>query len=145
LAEMIRDNPSADSLKLEDISLEIFTLILDFLYKDAVPVGGDNLTEIYAAAGKLNIRELMDVVGQKLVDNLTDQNAFEMLMLGKRFRNEELRRRAFEEIQKMLPDKKLSEDVLEQPEKIKKLMEIKRKMDEEFERIKGEEEEKRAE
>lgn len=141
IADMIRNNPEDFELNLQDIPLPIFEILLHFIYNDSAPDGDDNLIAIYAAAGRLNIQDLKNMTAQKLMDKVDQQNAFRVLELSNKYGNDELRLKAFEEIKKVLSDYKLNDEFSKKPEKIKKLLDMKKKMDEEYAKMQQEFEE----
>ncbi|KAG5669693.1 hypothetical protein PVAND_017576 [Polypedilum vanderplanki] len=135
-AKMIKNNPYAEEMNLVDIPVATFQIILDFIYNNRLPDNNDNLIEIFAASGRLNISELMNTTAKKLMDIIDERNALETLMLAHKYGNDELRQKAFKCIQeKIFPDRKLAEEFLRQPEKIKKLIEMKKRLDEEYEKM----------
>ncbi|KAL7013176.1 hypothetical protein ACKWTF_015234 [Chironomus riparius] len=68
LAEILKSNPEVENLNLVEISVEIFKIILKFLYTDELPGGnGTNVLNLFAAAGKLKIEELKNFLGTKLL------------------------------------------------------------------------------
>jgi speckle-type POZ protein len=138
IADMIRNNPEDFELNLQDIPLPIFEILLHFIYNDSAPDGDDNLIATYAAAGRLNIVDLKNLTAQKLMDNVDEKNAFRVLELSNKYGNDELRLKAFEEIKKLLSDYKLNDEFSKKPEKIKKFLDMKKKMDEEYEIMKQE-------
>jgi hypothetical protein len=102
LAEILLNNPEADSINLVDISVDIFKDILNFLYTDEFPDAAD-FVKLFAAAGRLKIDELKNFAGEKILELFDDFNALEILCLANKYGHDEMRRRAFEEIKKMYP------------------------------------------
>jgi hypothetical protein len=141
-AKMVKSNREAVEMNLVDIPVATFQTIVDFVYDKSVPVSDECLLEVFAAAGRLNIADLMGSVAARLHGKIDERNAFEILALANKYGDERLRLRAFEFIQtRMFPERKLDVEFSRQPEKVKKLIEMKRKMDEEFERMRREFEE----
>jgi hypothetical protein len=127
-ARMIDRNLDADSLNLVDISSDVFQTILDFIYTDDLPSTPEvvNWAELMAASEKLEIRKLADYAAMGLVHSVTADNAIEMLALGNKFNHTLLRERSFNEIKKFLNAKTLDENFASQPDKLKKLIDIKK-------------------
>ncbi|XP_070496758.1 uncharacterized protein [Chironomus tepperi] len=138
IADMLRSNSGDFELNLQDIPLPIFEILLHFIYNDVAPDGDVNLIATYAAAGRLDIKDLKNMTANKLMDKVDEKNAFKILELSNKYGNEELRMKAFEEIRKVLSVYKLSDEFSKKPEKIRKLLEMKRKMDEEYEMMQKE-------
>ncbi|KAL7013204.1 hypothetical protein ACKWTF_015260 [Chironomus riparius] len=104
LAELLKNNSEVENLNLVDISVDIFKIILKFLYTDELPGDdGTNFLLLFAAAGKLKIEELKDYSAGKIVAQVNADNAFEVFKLGYKYNHGRLRERAFEEIKKKYP------------------------------------------
>ncbi|XP_070489969.1 uncharacterized protein [Chironomus tepperi] len=142
LAELLKNNPGVGNLKLIDIPVDIFEVILKFLYTDELPgVDGMNYLHLLAAAGKLKIEELKKYAGNKVIDNIDDNNAVEILRLGVKYQNDEMRQKAFKKIKEMYPKINFKDEWAVDPEKVKKVIEkfiekeeMMRKIEEEFEK-----------
>jgi len=143
LAEILKNNPEVENLNLVDISVEIFEIILKFLYTDELPGDdGTNFLHLFAAAGKLRIQELKNYAATKLIDNIEEENVLEVLNLSNKYEHEELRQKSFEQIKKNYPkiifkDKWESETeiVTKIIEVFKKKEEAIKKLEEEFENV----------
>lgn len=133
-AEMIKENPDADELILQDIPVEIFEEILKFLYTDETPKNPENAREIFSAAGKLKIKKLKEISSKILIEELENENKLSELWkifnLGVKFEHEEMKLKAFEEIKKNFPDKNLSESLMDDLEKFNKIIKAKLMLDE---------------
>lgn len=130
LAEMMKENFSAESLSLENIPVEIFKELLKFFYGGKVEINERNAKEIFMAAGRLKMKELQDISSKILVNLVSESNAVEMLKLSNKYNHEELREKSFEEIQKFFNDKPLKSELAYDYEKVFKLIEAKKKIDE---------------
>jgi len=59
MAEIFRNNPEAANLNLVDIPVDIFEIILKFLYTDELPDENEtNFVQLFVAANRLQIKEL---------------------------------------------------------------------------------------
>jgi len=131
LAEILKNNPEVENLNLIDISVEIFEIILKFLYTDELP-GEDetNFLHLFAAAGKLKIEELMNFAASKLIDMIHAENALEIFKLANKYEQQGLKLKAFEEIKSNYPKSKFKDEWIDNTEKVEKLIEILKKMEE---------------
>jgi hypothetical protein len=125
-------------MNLQNIPVTIFEKLLDFIYNEAAPEDDVELTGIYAAAGELNIVDLKNITADKLMNTIDDKNAMKILKLSNKYGNEELRIKAFEKIKKILSEYKMSIEFSKNPEKIEKLLDIKRTLDMEFQKLQQE-------
>lgn len=105
-AEMIKNNPDADDIELTDISAESFKKIIKFIYTNKGPEDDLNLKEIFGAASKLKIKKLKEIAAIKLIETVNSKNSHEMLQLAIKFNNEELKKKIFDEIKKIIPKAK---------------------------------------
>jgi hypothetical protein len=78
-AELMKQNPAADELILEDIPVEIFEVILKFLYTDEAPKDPKNAREIFSAASKLKIKKLKEIYAKILIEKVESEKNFEEL------------------------------------------------------------------
>ncbi|KAG5683587.1 hypothetical protein PVAND_012860 [Polypedilum vanderplanki] len=142
LAEIFKTNPDAQELNLCDIPESTFKAVHNFIYNEQLP---DNVNhfEVFAAAAKLKIDNLVKIVSTHILANINEENAFEILTIGNKFDQDNLRKKAFETIQdKIFPDRKLNEKLAKQPEKLKKLIdsaqalnELKKQFEQNFEEL----------
>ncbi|KAL7013172.1 hypothetical protein ACKWTF_015232 [Chironomus riparius] len=131
LAELLKNNPEVENLNLVDISIETFEIILKFLYTDELP-GDDetNFLHLFAAAGKLKIEKIKKFSAQKLLLKVEAENALELLNLSNKYGHDELKKAAYEEIKKNYPKMVLSDEIVENGEKVEKLVVIIKKIEE---------------
>jgi hypothetical protein len=140
IAEVILNNPEVESLNLIDIPVDIFEVILKFLYTNALPpVEYLNDMRLFGVAGRLKIEELKNFAATHVMNHLDDFNALEVLKLSYKYDHDELRRKAFDAIKEEYPkitfkdkwamEPKFLESVIE---KFKKKEEVMKKIEEEF-------------
>lgn len=122
-------------IKVEDCTSETFRKVLDFIYNEIFPVGDDDMLDIYTAAGKLDVHELRDFCAEELMESVNDENALELLLLTNKFGNYDLKMKAFETIKKMFPDRKLRDELADDPETIQKMLFVRKKLEHEFENL----------
>lgn len=133
-AEIFKHNPNMSEFTLEGIKPETFEVILKFLYTDETPKDLKNAREFFEAAGKLRIKSLKEISGQILMEELKKQKdlkeLWKLFNLASKFECEEMKLRAFEEIEKNFPHGHLKNYFLEHPEKLKEAIEAKIRLDE---------------
>ncbi|KAL7011670.1 hypothetical protein ACKWTF_014384 [Chironomus riparius] len=123
LADKFLENPEAENLNLPDIAVDTFEDILHFIYTDELPSDENtDFVKLYGAASMLKINLLIDFVAPKVMENINQKNAVEVLILSNKFKNYEMRQKAFEEIKKVNPD--LSDNWIDKPEKVKKFIQV---------------------
>lgn len=136
IADLILSNPKLNEVKLNDISIEIFEHILKFIYTDEAPNDPKIARKVFLAASYLKMQKLMDITKNSaeecLMDEMKDKSLdflmehFEMAIKNK---SDNLKRKTFEEMHKFFPGKKLKRELLDEPEKLRKLIEAKKIQD----------------
>jgi Leucine-rich repeat (LRR) protein len=102
--ELIDKNRDADHLELQDISEKTFEEILNFMHSKNSPNNTTNLLELYAASGRLQMKELMDATAKILMEIVTPDNAPDIIKLCNKYAHEELGKKAFNELKKKFQD-----------------------------------------
>ncbi|CRL01874.1 CLUMA_CG015173, isoform A [Clunio marinus] len=104
-------------------------MFLKFLYTDEIErEEGSNLLELFSLAAKFNVENLMTMVEEMITDELNADNAIEIFELACLFNCHGMKTSAFEVIHSMF-DKPLKDELMNQPEVVKDLVEAKRKFD----------------
>ncbi|CAG9811141.1 unnamed protein product [Chironomus riparius] len=131
LAEIFKTNPEVENLNLVDISVETFGIILKFLYTDELP-GDDatNILHLFAAAGQLKIEELKDFAAMKMINQINEDNATEVLNLSNKYENQMLRKKAFDVIRDKHLDIRFNPDWAANVEKMTKVLNYIKKREE---------------
>ncbi|CAG9811182.1 unnamed protein product [Chironomus riparius] len=105
LAELLKANPEANNLNLVDISVDIFEIILKFLYTDELPGDdGTDFLQIFTAAGTLKIRDLKDYAARKIIEVTDTENAMAIYNFGKQYGHDGMQQKAFEQLKRKYPD-----------------------------------------
>jgi hypothetical protein len=124
IAEIVLKNPEAGKIYLADIPVEIFEIILKFLYTDELPtVETLNDLRLFAAAGQLKIEELKNFAATHAMNKIDGNNALEVLKLSNKYEHAELRQKAFEEIKKGYPKITFKDKWAMKPEFIENIIE----------------------
>jgi len=143
LAEILKNNPEVENLNLVDISVEIFEIILKFLYTDELPGDdGTNFLQLFAAAGKLKITKLVKYAATKIIGQVDSENAFEILRHSVFFGLDDLKQKAFQEVKKKYENISFNDELIDNPEKLVKIIatfkkreEAQKKFDEEIKEL----------
>lgn len=135
LAEILRANPQAQNHNLSEIPVEIFEVILKFLYNDEIPGNDTNFLHLYDAAGMLKIQELKEFAAKKVIQVITQDNAVEILKLSNKYDHEEMRLKSFAVIKNKYSGLAIKDELALDTDKIERLCEIiqrKRKAEEDL-------------
>jgi speckle-type POZ protein len=126
---LMKNKPEAEEISLIDIPIETFEVVLEFVYDEKFPTDDADFLETYAVAAKLEIRELKEFSAEKLMTLITDDNALEIMALACKYESEKLKVKAFNQIRSFFPDKKLKDELADNPEAVKKLVAAKREIE----------------
>lgn len=137
LADLIYKNQQP-TLELTNVSKEIFQDILTYIYNDTLPDVNNNAFNLFSAACQFDLNVLKKHAISKMTTGVTAENAVEMLIYGKLYGNESLKKNAFDEIKKMFPERELSDELTEDTDKLKKIIQAKKVMDEKIKQAREE-------
>ncbi|CRK99761.1 CLUMA_CG013080, isoform A [Clunio marinus] len=124
---VMKDRPS-DEIQMKNIDPEVAKTFLKFFYTGEVEIEEiSNLLELFALAAKFKVETLMSIIEDMIIDDLNDDNAIEIYELACRFNCDGMKTSAFEFIQSMF-DEPLKDELMNQPEVLKELVEAKQKI-----------------
>lgn len=139
LAEMLLKASDAESLNLVEISSLTFKHILNFIYTDEFPTESKaNFVDLFAATGRLQIKALQDFAAINISAKVTGDNALDILQLGVKYDHDSLKINAFNAFKKKYSKFQLKDELLLQPEKLKKIIETLKKKEEKMRRFEKE-------
>ncbi|KAG5670677.1 hypothetical protein PVAND_000925 [Polypedilum vanderplanki] len=125
-AEMLKKNLQIECLNLVDISSKIFREILNFIYTNEFPKSNEiDFIQLFIASRRLKIEKLIHFAADKLIDEISPENALEILKMSNKYGNEKLQKKSFDEIKKILNNIKISDDLIKDTEKLQKMLEVK--------------------
>jgi len=131
LAEILNNNPEVENLNLIDISVEIFEIILKFLYTDELPAdNGTNFLQLFAAAGKLKIQELKKFAAEKIYDLIDTKNMLDALNLGNKYDDNLMREKSFNKIKDNYLKIEFKDEWVNDIEKVEKMIKFFKEMEE---------------
>lgn len=120
---------NVNEMKIEDVSEEAVYDFLRYLYIGELP-DKNNLMDAFALAVKLKADELKSISETIICKNiLNNSNAYKVFMLGHVYAAEKIKLAAFNRIRAMFPDANLPNRLMQEPERLKKIMEHKQDLD----------------
>lgn len=128
MSELMKQEPDAESITLIDIPTESFETILDFIYDENFP-NDDVILETYAAAALLEILELKAFAASRLMTSLNDENALTIFTMANKYMSEDLKLKAFEQIRTFCPNRKLCDELADNPDAVRKLISAKNEIE----------------
>jgi Leucine-rich repeat (LRR) protein len=132
IADLLNNNPETNELTLKDVKESTCKAVHDFINTGQLPDTADHL-EVFTAAAKLKMDDLKKEAAAYLLANMDESNCFEVLVMSNKFEHHQLQQKAFEIIRtKIFPDRKLSDELMKQPEKLRSIIMAKRRMEEEL-------------
>lgn len=125
-AEMFEGQAQAvNEMKIQDLPADAVHDFLRYLYTGEYPENV-NIMDAFALAAKLKVTELREICEKMICENvLSNLNAYNVFMLGHVYDSNKLKVAAFNKIKSMFPDANLSDDLMKEPENLKKLIEYK--------------------
>ena len=128
-ADLFDNDTTVTEMKISDLSSESVEEFLHYLYTGEISETTKNVMEIYALASKLKVPELRITSEEIILKQLNQSNAFKAFTLAHSFQSDELKKAAFKVIQKMFPEKKMSETLIDNVPKVREILMMKEKMD----------------
>ncbi|CRL01862.1 CLUMA_CG015451, isoform A [Clunio marinus] len=127
--DKMKDRPS-DEIQMTNINSAVVKIFLKFLYTDEIEekVEVSNLLELFSLAAKYKVENLMRIVEGMIIDDLYVDNAIEIFELACRYDCDKMKTSAFEFIQSIFVEP-LKDELMNQPEVVKELIEAKRNFD----------------
>lgn len=121
---MFRNDKSVDSINIKTFSSATVQEFVDFSYTGDLE-DSENPMELYELAKNYEVKELQMICEEIIMEDLDKSTALEVFGFGLDHNNEKLKKRAFDEIKKMYPDKNLDESLFNDPEKFAALLDAK--------------------
>ncbi|CRK97143.1 CLUMA_CG010540, isoform A [Clunio marinus] len=118
-----------NEMKIEDFNVPAVYDFLRYLYKGEI-TNILNGMDLFALSMKYDVSTLKELSQKMILENINKSNAVEILHLGHLYCSEVLKRRAFQIIQTIFPNKTLTENLMNYPEIFQKFLQTKKECDE---------------
>ncbi|XP_070491822.1 uncharacterized protein [Chironomus tepperi] len=139
LAKMFLEAPDAENLRLVEISPGTFKIILKYIYTDELPAENQvNFLDLFAAAGRLQIKALQDYAAMKISPRINAHNVLDILELSVKYGHDDLKQKSFEILKKKYAQMPLNDEILMQAEKLKKIIDSLKKKEEAIRKLEEE-------
>lgn len=115
---------SRHQMTIEDFSVESVEEFLRYFYTGVLPEKSNNM-EIYSLSAKFKISNLKSVFKEDIIHNLDSSTAIETFSLGHLHDDDELKLKSLHLISCLFPDHSLNIKLIENPEKLKMLIDAK--------------------
>lgn len=109
-------------MRIPNFSITSIGQFLAYFYIGIVPDNA-NCMELFALATKYNVQKLKKSCTEAILKNLNQSNAFDILIFGHSFSSEELKIKAFAVIKDMFGANQLDDEMINDPKRLKILME----------------------
>jgi hypothetical protein len=127
-AGIFERNVDQSELKIQNIGAEAVEQFLCFLYTAKVEPDA-NWMEIFALAAKFKVDSLKTFSETMVANEVDETNALKVITLAQNFSSDIMKQSAFEKIREMFPQANLPDELMNDFEKLKELIEAKRKLD----------------
>jgi hypothetical protein len=125
-------------LSMDDFDETVVETFLRYLYTGEVDNEGC-AKKVFVLADKYDVEDLKLITQKLILGELNESNAFEVFSLGHKHSSNELKKQAFDVIQKThFPTKKLNELLMDKPEDLEKLIQAAEKRKSQVEMIEKE-------
>lgn len=108
-------------MTIEDFSAEAVEEFLRHFYTGEIP-NVTNTMELFALSSKYNLPALMSVCEELILENIDELNAIDVLNLGNLFNSSDMKALAYNEIQRIRPGLKLTNEFMNKPEELMDLL-----------------------
>lgn len=134
-AEIFESNQESNEVELHNISQSTFRAIIDFIYEDLPPDDSVDLVQLFATAGKFKIFKLMEILEEKLASRISKENVHKVLAVAELFKSRILKTQSQTVLQKMYPDVKEIEQLVDRPDVVREIIIAKKEYDERLSKI----------
>lgn len=128
LANLFEKEKELAELTIDDFTAEAVEVFIQFMYngelRDEV-----HAIELFGLSSDLQVTELRSECEKIILKKIDKCNADNIFALATRYGSEDMKKLALNEIKKMFPGIPVSDELLQNPEKLKDLIELKRKSD----------------
>lgn len=128
-AEIFENNENVSEMQIEDLSESGVAEFLRYLYTGDFTCNDKIAMEMFALATRLKVGEMKIIAEGIIMDKLTYLNALKIFTFAHSYKLDEIKRASFKEIQKVFPDIKLADNLINDFQGVKELLEAKKKMD----------------
>lgn len=130
MSNLFETDANVRMLELADVTAKGFKAITNFIYKGQNPDDQENMLEVLAAAHKLGVEPMKTFADEKLLLQINEKNAFDILKAGNKYESTKLIKASFEVLKTLMPTKVFKDKWQNEPAKIEKLFDAKRQMEE---------------
>lgn len=132
---MFFDNRMKESLEgamtIEDFTKEVVGEFLRYIYTSEIP-DEKFAMDLFAIAAKYNVPKLKSECELMVLKNTNKYNGFEVLALGNLYASESMKKLGFSELQKFFSGHDIPNEMINQPERLKELVELQRELNSKF-------------
>lgn len=114
-----------NDMNIQDLSVGAVEHFLRYLYTGELP-DSTHAMDAFALAARMDVPEVKLACEGLLLKVLDQSNAYQMFILGNNYSSDKIKRSAFSEIKLMFPEASLPDDLMQQPERLKELIDGKR-------------------
>lgn len=114
-----------NDMVIQDLGVGAVEHFLRYLYTGELP-DSTHAMDAFALAARMDVPEVKVACEGLLLKILDNSNAYQMFMIGNTYSSDKLKRAAFTEIKHMFPEANLPDDLMQQPERLKELIDGKK-------------------
>ena len=112
-----------DGYRKKDVEVMLY-----YLYTMEIKIDDDNnAMDLYRMAKCLGLTDLMAAAEAVVMRTVDSTNAFKTIVFGNKFNSDGIKRAAFQEIRKSVPSVPFNENLMNNPEDLKKVIEVQKR------------------
>lgn len=113
------------TMHIPDFQASTVEHFLCFLYTGRIP-DITNVMDLYVMADKYAVENLKAISRENIMNNIIEENANEVFRFGHKHSDVDIKKRSFAVIKKMFPGKSMGDELMDNPEHLRKMIEAKR-------------------
>lgn len=115
------------TMTIDGFSADTVEGMLQFLYTGQLKDEG-NAMSLYEIAGKYDVKKLKTKTENAIMRSIDASNAIKVFEISHDYKSEKLKIAAFNEIKKMFPEMELNDSLMDRPEDLKQMVQIKKEL-----------------
>lgn len=143
IGELLAMNPEMESVVIEGFTEETVEGLVRFFYSDEINIDTD-FFELFTLAEAIEFSDLAEKCAELMVATIDEKNAFEIFSTGHKYNSRIIIEGAFKELNKLVPNNPLKAELMDEPEKLQKVIEVARKREQKIKEFEEECQRKRA-
>lgn len=123
-----------NEMTINEYSAEVVQDMVRYIYTGKIR-NVDNIVDLYAISSQYWITGLQQLCQEIIIENIDESNMIEVLKIGHMYSSQRMKQAAFKKFSENFSLKPLDEKLIDRPDKLEKLIQLKRQFDAECNQI----------